>query len=86
MRLPLLPIARIWAGFRAIRMMEIRFGVQVQFNSFRKYFLKFWMTGIKPENFCVSEARFRTNNHVERFNAKLSRRHPRFMFGSVSLI
>lgn len=77
--LQFLPPAQVLQGAIRIRTFQRNNGVLRNFKAFNKYYVRYWLRSITPENFHMFKRHHRTNNICESFNAKLSQilsKHP----------
>jgi hypothetical protein len=77
MRLSLLPLDRVDAGFEAILQFIRLQSLMVDFKEFIAYFRHTWFGLFKKETWVVSDADRRTNNDCEGYNNKLKKIIPR---------
>lgn len=69
MRLSLLPIDRLERGYNALKeYIASQNDLSQDYCEFIAYFERTWLKRFPPQEWCVSHARFRTNNHTEGYN------------------
>lgn len=66
-----LPAELIDEGLTEILNYQQENGLTKKFHTFNKYFQRTWMGMYPPSDWCVSDLRYRTNNHIEGLNHKI---------------
>lgn len=74
--LQFLPAHQIIHGASFIRRYQRANGIAVAFGNFNKYYLRYWLRTIKPQNFSMYRRPHRTNNVCVTFNAQLNKLVP----------
>lgn len=78
MRLSLLPIDRLMAGFDALKeYIESKPQIASDYEEFMLYFHRTWIIRFSPTEWCVGNQVFRTNNNIEGYNRFVKRTIPR---------
>jgi MULE transposase domain len=76
MRLSLLPLPRVDAGFEAMLGFIEDNGLSNDFGEFINYFRRTWFGRYPKETWCVSDRERRSNNHLEGYNSLIKRSIP----------
>jgi hypothetical protein len=74
MRLALLPLDRVLAGFEALKTWLQKKQIEEDFTVFLQYFEKVWIRHNSPATWCVSARKRRTNCNIEGYNRFVKQR------------
>lgn len=75
-RLGLLPLERVDAGFNAVLHFISSNKLEDDFQDFADYFRRTWFGRYPKEDWCVSDREKRTNNHLEGYNHRIKQTIP----------